>query len=180
MHRILIQLPDYEEPGIFNTPSPTHTTHPLLYLNSCRPDSASVHAINQAFLTEISNTDISSPHVTQIHRVCNFMEEYQVEAIMLKEELKDIKEINRRHKERECGKRHILKNTPYASTERIEQALREHEKAMKAKKKPKKGIGKRKGKQVVSSEDETDIYSDDSSDTQGPTMPKVFDCIEVA
>ena len=142
MHRILIQLPDYEEPGIFNTPSPTHTTHPPLYPNSCRPDSASVHAINQAFLTEISNTDISSPHVTQIHQVCNFMEEYQVEAIMLKEELKDIKEINRRHKERECGKRHILKNTPYASTERIEQALREHEKAMKAKKKPKKGNGK--------------------------------------
>ena len=180
MHRILIQLPGYEDPAIPNTPPQPRTTHQLFYPNSCGPDPASVHAINQAFLTEISNTGVGSPHITQIRRLCNFMEEYQAEAIMLKEELKDAKEINRCRKEREGGKRHILKDTPYASTEWIEKALREHEKDTKAKKKGKKCKGKRKVKQVVSSDDETDSYSDDSSHTQGPAMPKVFDCIEVA
>jgi len=105
------------------------------------------------------------------------MEEFQAEAVMLREEVKDVKEINGRRKERGGGKRHILKDKTVASTEEIEKALRKHEEAIKAKK---KGKGKRKVKQVVSSEDETDSDADDSSDFQGNRTSKIFDCIEVA
>jgi len=73
-----------------------------------------------------------------------------------------------------------LKDTLYLSTEAIEKALRKHEEATKARKKGKKGKEKHKAKQVVSSEDEMDCYSDNSSDTQGPATPKIFACIEVA
>jgi hypothetical protein len=70
-----------------------------------------------------------------------------------------------------------LKEKTVASTEEIEKVLRKHEKAIKAKK---KGKGKCKVKQVVSSKDEMDSDPDDSSDSQGHGTPKIFDCIEVA
>lgn len=177
MHRILVQLADYEKSAPQTTPPQSRTAHPALYPNSCRPDPSSIHSVNQAFLAKISKTDLDTPYKTQVRRLCNFMEEFQAETVMLREELKDVKEINGRRKERECGKRHILKDKPVASTEEIEKALRKHEEAIKAKK---KGKGKRKVKQPVSSKDETDSDADDSSDSQGHGTPKIFDCIEVA
>ena len=107
------------------------------------------------------------------------MDEYQAEAVMLRAELHDVKEINGCRKEREGGKRQVLKDTSVISTEEIEKALRECERATNVKKKVKKGKGKRKAKQVVSSEDEIDSAIDSSSDTEGPATPKIFDCIEV-
>jgi len=179
MHRILIQLADYEKPPTIATPPQSRTTHPTFYPNSCRPDPASVHPINQAFVAEITKLDLGTPYKTQVRRVCNFMEEYQAEAVMLRAELQDVKEINGRRKEREGGKRQVLKDTPVISTEKIEKALRECERATHAKKKVKKGKGKGKAKQVVSSEDEMDSAINSSSDTEGPAMRKIFDCIEV-
>ena len=82
---------------------------PCILPNSCRPDPSTVHTINQAFLAENSNTDTSTPHKTQVSQLCNFMEECQAEALMRKAELHDEKDINRHNKQREDGKRHILK-----------------------------------------------------------------------
>jgi len=127
IHRILIQLVDHENFVTPTTPSQNRTTHPAFYPDSCRPDPSIAHSINQAFLAEISNTDLSTPHKTQLCRVCNFMEEYQVEAIMLRKELHEVKEINGRRKEREGGKRWFLKDKPVLSTEEVEKALREME-----------------------------------------------------
>ena len=61
MHRILTQLVDYEQPAISTTPPQNRTTHPAFYPDSCRPDPSIAHSINQAFLAEISNTNIASP-----------------------------------------------------------------------------------------------------------------------
>jgi len=44
----------------------------------------------------------------------------------------------------------------------------------------KKGKGKRGKKRVVSSEEEIDSSTDDSSDIEEPLDPEIFDCIEVA
>jgi hypothetical protein len=108
------------------------------------------------------------------------MERYQAEALMYKIELDDVKEINARRKERESGKRHVLKDTPVASTERIEKALKEHEEATNRKKKGKgKGKQKRTKRQVVSIEDDTDSNLDDSFDIEEHLDLEVFDCIEV-
>ena len=99
-----------------------------------------------------------------------------MEAVMFREELKDVKEINGCRKEKEGGKCHILKDKPVASMEEIEKALRKHEEVIKAKK---KGKGKYKVKQPVSSENETNSDIDDSSDSQGHETLKIFDCIKV-
>ena len=132
---------------------------------------------NQAFLAEISKVDLGTPYKTQVRRMCNFMEEFQAESLMLKTELKEVKEINRCRKVRKGGKYQILKDTPVVSMEEIEKTLRKCEIAMK---KGKKGKGKGKAKPVKSSDDNMDSYSDDSPDSHGPSASKIFDCIEVA
>ena len=108
------------------------------------------------------------------------MEEIQAENVMLKVELQEVKEVNGRRKEREGEKRAILKNTPLASTEEVEKALRKAEAATNKKKLSKKGKGKRTKKQVVLHEDEIDSSTDDSSDIEEPLSPVLFDCIAVA
>ena len=64
---------------------------------------------------------------------------------MLKAELKDVKEINGRRKERQGVKCRVLKNTTIASTDAVEKALRAAEKVTdemkKATTKGKKGKG---------------------------------------
>ena len=108
------------------------------------------------------------------------MEEYQAEAIMVKEELKAMKEINGHRQERKGGKREFLKGKPVISTEEVENWLRKSEKATKGKKATKKGKGKcSTKKRVVSSEEETDSSTDDSSDIEEPLVREIFDCIEV-
>ena len=111
------------------------------------------------------------------------MEEYQAEVLMLKKELQEVKEINGRRKERQGAKRTFLKGKPVLSTEEVEQALREAEEATKAKKTTKKGKGKGKRntkKRVISSEEEIDSSTDDSSDMEKLWEADIFDCIEVA
>jgi len=163
MHRILSQLIDYEDPTIPKTLPLEYTIPGPFFPNSSPPGPASAHTINQAFFTEISNSDITSPYNTQVRQLSNFMERYQAEALMYKMELNDVKEINVRHKERESGKRHASNDTPVASTERIEKALKEHEEATNRKKKGKsKGKQKHTKRQVVSIDDDTDSNLDDS------------------
>jgi hypothetical protein len=108
------------------------------------------------------------------------MEEFQAEDVILKVELKEVKEINGRRKEREGGKRMILKNTPVASTEEVEKLLRQAEESTNRKQTAKKGKGKRTKKPVVLSDEEVDSSIDDSSDVGEPSSPTMFDCIEVA
>jgi hypothetical protein len=92
----------------------------------------------------------------------------------------EVKEINGCRKERRGAKRTFLKDKPVVSTEEVEMALRKMEKAT-ASKTTKKGKGKRSTKKrVVSSEEEIDSSTDDSSDLEEPLAPKIFDCIEVA
>jgi len=179
MHRILCQVADHEKSTVPKTPPSNGTTPTPFFPNSCRPEPSSVHTINQAFLTEIANATLGTPYKTHVRRLCNFMEEFQAENVMLKVELREVKEINGRRKEREGGKRMILKNTPVASTEEVEKALREAEASTNRKKTAKKGKGKRSKKQVVLSDEE--IYSsvDDSSDIEEPPSLAMFDCIEV-
>ena len=172
MHRILVQLADYEKPSTPLASPQNCTTHPTFYPNSCRPDPTSIHAINQAFLAEIHNTDLSTSCKTQVRRLCNFIEEYYAEAAMLKKELHEVKEINGHRKERETQKRWFLKDKAVLSTEEVEKALREMENATKKKKVNKKGTAK----PVVSPEEVTDSSTEDSSDIE----EEIFDCIEVA
>ena len=180
MHRVLSQLPDQQKSTLPSTPPQNHTTHSPFFPDSCRPDPSSLHSINQAFLAEFSNINISTPYKTQVRRLCNLTEEYQAEALMLKVELHEVKEIVGRRKERECGKRKILKDTPVVSTEEVVKALRKAEKNSRGRKKTtNRTNGKHNKKWVESSEEETESSADDSSDAMELLSPKIFDCIEV-
>jgi hypothetical protein len=96
MHQILIQLADHQKPTIPKTPPPNGTTPTPFFPNSCRSDPSSIHSINQTFLAEIATTDLGTPYKTHVRRVCNLMEEFQAENVILKVELKEVKEISGR------------------------------------------------------------------------------------
>ena len=101
--------------------------------------------------------------------------------MLLKEELKDVKEVNGCRKAREKDKRMILKNTPVISTEGVEKLLREAEEATKAKTKWKgKQRAKRGKKKVEESAEESETSTDDDIEDLDALRPELFDCIEVA
>jgi hypothetical protein len=181
MHRILIQLAGGDRPSTPNTPPPMTATITPFLPNSAAPNPASFHSINQAFLNELAKTDITTPFKTHVRRLGHIRERYQAESLILKEELKDVKEVNGRRKAREKGKRMILKDTPVISTEGVEKLLREAEEATKAKAKRKgKRRAKRGKKKAESSEESSETSTDDDIEDLDALRPELFDCIEVA
>jgi hypothetical protein len=104
-------------------------------------------------------------------------ERYQAQIVILEEEMKAIKAVKAQRKAREGGKRIILKGNPVASTEAVEKALREAERATKAKKKTQRKGSK---KQVIPSEDEMEDSANDDDDPLEPLELEMLDCIEVA
>jgi len=85
--------------------------------------STTVHAINQAFLIEISRPTSGlhiklKPSIEQLHGTMSSR------ALMYNAELDDVKEINGRRKEREVDMCHVLKDKPVASSEAVEKASR--------------------------------------------------------
>jgi hypothetical protein len=178
MHRILCQLADHsKEPVITNTPPPASITPAPFFSNSSPPDPATFHTTNQAFMTEISTLNVTTPVWTHIRRLSGIAERHQAQILLLEEEMQEIKAVNAQRKVRQGGKRIILKGTPVASTEAVEKALREAERVTKAKKKT-----QRKGtkKQVIPSEDEMENSDDDDADALEPSELEMLDCIEVA
>lgn len=76
MHYILTQLIDYENPTTSKTPPSEPAMLGPFFFKSSQPNPATTHAINQAFFTEISNSNIASLYKTQVRRLSNFMEQY--------------------------------------------------------------------------------------------------------
>ena len=163
------------------TPLPTTHTATIFLPNSTAPDPASFCAINRAFITELAKTNIASPFKTHVRRLGGIGEYYQAESFLLKEQLKEVREVNGRREAREKVKRKALKNTPFISTEGIAKLLREAEKSTKAKKKKKgKQGGKRGKKQMESIEEESETSTDDDIEDLDALTRELFDCIEVA
>ena len=106
---------------------------------------------------------------------------HQVESLLLKAELTDVKEVNGHRKAREKGKCKILKDIPVISTEGVEKLLREAEEATKAKMKW-KGKQSAKGgkKRAESSEEKSETSIDNDIEDLDTLRPELFDCIEVA
>lgn len=176
MHRILIQIPDIQIVPTTPTPSSTSNTMTPFLPNSSPPDPSVLRSTNQAFLTEISTADISTPVKTHMRRLSGISERLQARVDILEVEVNEIKMVNAQRKERQCGKRLILKDTPVVSTEVVQKALAEAEKATKAKQKKK---GRKCKQQTISSDEEEESSSDNSPDDLELLGPEVLDCIEV-
>jgi len=110
-------------------------------------------------------------------------ERLQTEVTILQRELKEVKEIHAKRKERACGKRLILKGKVIVSTEEVRNALEEAEKATTAKK-AKKGKGRKRRKVVSESEEERsslgDLDAREGLDDFYDSDVEILDCIAVA
>lgn len=184
MHRILQQLPDNRI--VPATPVPTSTaTNNTPYIPTSSPpdDPATLRSRNRAFLAEISEKKIDTPIKIQVRRLTGMMERLQADVTILKEDMKEIKAVHGKRKERQSGKRMSFKNCPLLSSEDIAKALEVSEKATKAKKKAvarnRRNRRNRKKKAVSNDEDVTSSASD-NSDSSSDSEAEMLDCIVVS
>ena len=176
MHRMLIQIPNTQVVPTMPPPSSTsNTTTPFLPTSS-PPDPSILRSTNQAFLAEISVAEIATPVKTHMRRLSGITERLQARVDILEVEVNEIKMVNAKRKERQCGKRLILKNTPVVSTKTVQKALAEAEKATQAKQKKR---GRKRKQQKISSDRDEENSSDESPDDLESLQPEVLECIEV-
>ena len=148
--RILRQLPDSKdidfESDLSSSPSPitpsTSISEPPLFPTSSPPEPAELHEKNTHLRRVIANSDLE-PHVQKsLSRALGFGEQLQAHNTILTKENKSLRDIVAARKERESGKRVVLKGKFIVSTEEVYQALFEAQK--KADAKAKTGSKKKK------------------------------------
>ena len=99
---------------------------------------------------------------------------------ILKKEVKEIKAVHGKRKERQTGKCLCFKNRPLLSSEDIAKALKVSEKATKAKKKAAARNRRNRRKKAVSSDEDMTSSACDSSDSSSDSEVEMLDCIEVS
>jgi hypothetical protein len=121
-----------------------------------------------------------------MRRLSGISEQLQTEVTILEKELREVKEVHAKRKERASGKRFILKHKSILSTEEVHAALKEAEKDTEAKKpKIRKRNPKKHGwkwKPISSEIEEEDSNKDDISIGASLNLEgiEILECIEVA
>jgi DDE superfamily endonuclease len=187
MHRILVQLLDNEIVHATPTPPPTAIDNTIYFPTSSPPDDPTVlQSKNQAFLAEISRKNIDTPIKIQVKRLTGMTERLQADMMIVKEDLREIRAVHEKRKERQSGKRLSFKDRPLLSSEDIAKALETSEKETKAKKKAairnRRNHSKRKNskKKVVSSDEDVVSSDSDSLDSSSELEVEMLDCIVVS
>ena len=184
MHRILQQLSD--NTSIRTTPAPPSTATnniPNIPTSSPPEDLATLQSRNQAFLAEISQKNIDTPTKIQVRRLTGMTERLQADVTILKADIKEIKEVHAKRKERQSRKRITFKNRPLLSSEDIAKALEVSEKATKAKKKAaarNRRNRRNRRKKAISSDEDVTSSASDSSDSSSDSEVEMLDCIVVS
>jgi len=157
MHRVLRQISDKQIAPMTPLPSSTAISSTPYFPTSSPPDNPAIlQSTNRAFLAEISQKNIDTPIKTQVRRLTNMTERLQADVTILKEEVKEIKAVHGKRKERQSGKRLALKNRPLVTSEDVAKVLKESEKGTKAKKKAAtKNCRNHRKKDISSDEDVT-------------------------
>jgi hypothetical protein len=182
MTRVLRQIPDnMSQPPMTPVPSSNVSNHTPYFPTSSPPDNPTIlQSTNRAFLAELSMKNIETPVKTQVRRLTNMTERLQADVNILKEEIKEVRAVHGKRKERQSGKRLTLKNRPVLSSEEVAKALLESEKATKAKKKAAaKNRRNRKKKAVSSDEDITSSVHNSSDSSEDDLEVGILECIEV-
>ena len=174
--RILDQLPQTNESRTSVTTiasnsspiTPTRLQQPL-FLSSSPPDVELLHRNNALLKEIIANSTLNSPIRKSICRSIGYGEHYQASNTILQRENKELRALMSARKERQSGKRLILKGKFIVSTEEVYQKLLAAQIATEEKQ-AKKGKGKRKSHQIAS------IDVEDDSEEE---LPEVEDIIVV-
>ena len=176
MHRILYQLSDTTSP--LSTPITTSSESTMMpfFLSSSPPEPSMVHSTNKAFLANFSSSNVQPNYKNHIHYLSEISKRLQAEVTILQKELKEIREIHNKRKERESGKRLILKGKADLTTEEVLKQLQDVERITKTKKRKGKKTPKRK---QISSNGELEVLEPEANDESDPEIIEILECIEV-
>jgi DDE superfamily endonuclease len=176
MHRILIQILEVMTQYTTLTPPPVTPPITTFFPNSSPPDPTSLRSINQAFLTEISTAQVTTPIKTQIRWLSGISKILQADKTILTEQINEIQMIQAKRMERQSGKQFSLKGKLVITTEMVRIAVTESEKSKKAKRKPN---GKKRQRGPVSSEKDEVNGSDENDVSLELWEGEMLDCIKV-
>ena len=189
LHRMLHQLPDdtISAVSLHDISTPSHTTSQdtstPFFLSSSPPEPLTLCSKNQAFLGSLASTNIETEYKIHMRRLSGIAERLQTEVTILQKELREVKEIHAKRKERASGKRVILKGKVVVSTKEVHNALKEAEKATAAKK-AKKRTGRKRRKVISESEEERsslrDVDERQDLDDLHNSEVEILDCIPIA
>ena len=181
MHRVLIQISDKRIAPVTPMPSSTATNNTPYFLTGSPPDDlVTLQSTNRAFLTEISRKNIDTPTKIQVQRLTGITERLQADVTILKEEVKEIKAVHGKHKERQSGKCVSLKNRPLVTSEDVARALEASEKATEVKKKAAARNRRNRKKTAILSDEDVTSSDIDSSDSSSDSEVEMLDCIVVS
>jgi len=132
----------------------TPTTVSPLYLSSSPPDAITIHQKNTALLQIIEKSNLDSPIRDSLRRGLGFGERFLATISILKTDNRELREHISNKKERESGKRVILKGKFIVSTEEVYEKIAEAEAKTKAKQDKKKGKKDKIGEKASTEEEE--------------------------
>jgi hypothetical protein len=174
INRILDQLPQTKKSTsatiVSDSPSttPTRPQQPL-FLSSSPPDAESLHKNNTLLKEIVVDSMLESPIRKSICRSIGYGEHYQAANTILQRENKELRDLLSARKERQSGKRLILKGKFIVSTEEVYQKLLAAQIATQEKQAKK---GKRKGKSSQTAP--VDVEEDSEEE-----LPEVDDIVVV-
>lgn len=106
---MLHQLPAdsvISDPGLISTPTPPVSTS--FFLSNSPPEPYVLKSTNKAFLNVLTTSNFDPEYKTHMRRLSGISERVQTEVMICQKELKDVKEIQAKRKDRASGKRIIL------------------------------------------------------------------------
>ena len=174
--RILSQIP---EPDTTSTPPPNQPiSNTLELLTSSPPDALVLYSTNIVLNTKIAAAPDKTPIRTHIHRLSGIAEQLHAENAILRKDNAEIRAALSARKERESGKRKIIKGISLVTTEEVIAAV---EKAEITSKKRKKKQIQRKRKTADSEESyASEVEQDHNEETRLLSQEgEVFECIVV-
>lgn len=175
-YRVLSQIVDKDVSFVTsNYPTTPVPSTPFL-VTSSPPDPLTLHNKNQAFIAEISTASYATPIRNHMRRLSGISERLQAENIILRTENKELLERQEKRKERQTGKRVILKGKVIVSTEEIRRALADAEARIKDKKTKKPS---KRGKRINPADDAFEGLSDSDINAIDSQEFELQDCIEV-
>ena len=158
--RILSELP---ESDITTSPPFQHSPATPELLTSSPPDPQTLHSTNTSLKTKIAATSLPTSIKTHVRRLTGIAEQLYAQNAILHKEIVEIKSVLGARKERESGKRKILKGIRLISTEEVVTAVEQMEVTPQAKK---KAQPKRKRKRQELEESEIEKVEGDTKDTE--------------
>ena len=168
--RIINQLPEET-----TTPPPSsYESNDAELLTSSPPDGYTLQLSNASLNAKIAATTLASPIKRHVHRVSKIAEQLCAETAILHREFAEMKAVMDTRKERDSGKRKILKGHRVVTRPDVIEALEEAERSTKERR------AKKRRNYSLPGESELSIIEVEHSDKEDamvvPERP-VYDCI---